>query len=170
MSERRYAFHWDLVGDVSTRESLGPLTRVEVYRLMQLCFRDILEQCYGTAQADALFRDAGKLAGKQFYTRFLTGEMDFNAFVSKTQDVLHELGVGILRIEEANLAQGTLVLTVGEDLDCSGLPEQDYEFCAYDEGFLAGVLGGYTKRECQVKETDCWCTGARTCRFTVTIR
>ena len=170
MSKRRYAFHWDLVGDVGTRESLGPLVHVEVYRLMQLCFRDILEQHYGAEQADALFREAGKLAGEQFYARFLAGETDFNAFVAKAQNVLREQGVGILRIEEANLAQGDLVLTVSEDLDCSGLPEMDYEFCAYDEGFLAGVLGGYTKRECQVKETDCWCTGARTCRFAVTIR
>ena len=170
MSERRYAFHWDLVGDVSTRESLGPLTHVEVYRLMQLCFRDVLEQRYGTEQADALFRAAGKLAGEQFYARFLSGETDFNTFAAKAQDVLREQGVGILRIEEAKLEQGELVLTISEDLDCSGLPELDHEFCAYDEGFLAGLLGGYTQREWHVKEIDCWCTGARTCRFAAKIR
>ena len=170
MSERRYAFHWDLVGDVSAREILGPLVHVEVYRLMQLCFRDVLEKHYGTEQADALFRDAGKLAGEQFYARFLSGETDFNAFIAKAQAVLREQGIGILRIEETNLAQGKLVLTLSEDLDCSGLPEQAYEFCAFDEGFLAGLLGSYTKRECHVMETDCWCTGARTCRFAAAIR
>ena len=169
MSERRYAFHWDLVGDVNTRDTLGPLVHIEVYRLMQLCFRDVLEKRYGTEQADALFRDAGKLAGEQFYTRFLAGETDFNAFVAKAQAVLREQGFGILRIEEANLAQGKLVLTVSEDLDCSGLPELDYEFCAFDEGFFAGLLGSYTKRECHVMEIDCWCTGARTCRFAAAI-
>jgi len=166
MSERRYAFYWDLIGDIGARENLGPFVRVEVYRLMQLCFRDILEKHYGTAQADVLFRDAGKLAGEQFYQHiFPSVEMDFNSFVTKAQTVLRELGIGILRVEEADLEQGKLLLTVGEDLDCSGLPEVDHEFCAYDEGFLAGLLGSYMKREFRVQEIDCWCTGARTCRF-----
>ena len=169
MTERRYAFAWDLVGDIDTRENLGPRVHVGMYRLMQLCFRDILEKHYGTAQADALFRDAGKLAGEQYYARFLAGETNFNAFVAKLQELWHEQGIGIVRIEEANLALGKLVLTIGEDLDCSGLPETDYEFCAFDEGFLAGILGSYMKRECRVKEIDCWCTGARTCRFAAEI-
>ena len=169
MSERRYSFHWDLIGDIGARENLGPLVRVEVYRLMQFCFRDILEKNYGTEQADALFRDAGQLAGEHFYQRFLAEEMDFNAFVAKAQNILRELGIGILRIEEANLEQGKLVLTIGEDLDCSGLPEMDHEFCAYDEGFLAGVLNSYVKRVFHVQEVDCWCTGSRTCRFTAEI-
>ena len=169
MAELRYKFHWDLIGDVGARENLGPLVRVEVYRLMQLCFRDILEKHYGTEQADELFREAGQLAGEEFYKQFLSEEMDLNAFVTKAQAVLSDLGVGILRVEEANLEQGKLVLTVDEDLDCSGLPELDHEFCAYDEGFLAGVLGSYMKREFHVREIDCWCTGARTCRFTAEI-
>jgi predicted hydrocarbon binding protein len=165
MSERRYMFHWDLIGDVGAREHLGPVVPVAVYRLMQLCFRDVLEMHYGTKQADVLFHDAGKLAGEAFFTRFLSEATDLNSFVAKAQEVLRELGIGILRIEEANLEQGKLVLTVDEDLDCSGLPELDHEYCAYDEGFLAGVLGSYVKREFRVKEIDCWCTGARTCRF-----
>ena len=164
--EQRYAFHWDLIGDVDAREHLGPFVRVEMYRLMQLCFRDILEKHYGTEHADVLFRDAGRLAGEQFYARFLSEEVDLSAFVTKTQKTLRELGIGILRIEEADLEQGKLVLTVDEDLDCSGLPILDYELCAYDEGFLEGVLGSYAKRTFRVRETDCWCTGARTCRFT----
>jgi len=166
MSERLYSFTWDLIGDINAREHLGPLTRVETYRLMQFCFRDILEKYCGTKQADTLFHEAGKLAGIHFYARFLSAkEMDFNTFVMETQQVLIDQKIGILRIEEADLEQGKLVLTVDEDLDCSGLPELDHEFCAYDEGFLAGLLGSYVKRECRVKEIDCWCTGARTCRF-----
>ncbi|MCL2790414.1 MAG: 4-vinyl reductase [Desulfobulbus sp.] len=170
MPERLYSFNWDLIGNIGAREHLGPHTRVEVYRLMQFCFRDILEKHYGTKQADALFSEAGELAGVHFYNQFLSSkEMDFNAFVMEAQQVLSELGIGILRVEEANLEQGKLVLTVDEDLDCSGLPEMDHEFCAYDEGFLAGVLGSYVKRKFRVKEIDCWCTGARTCRFTAEI-
>jgi predicted hydrocarbon binding protein len=57
------------------------------------------------------------------------------------------------------------VVTVSEDLDCSGLPLLDHEICVYDEGFLAGILERYTGQHFRVKEVDCWCTGDRTCRF-----
>ena len=30
--------------------------------------------------------------------------------------------------------KGSFVITMSEDLDCSGLPELDYEVCVYDEG------------------------------------
>jgi uncharacterized protein len=47
--KRKYAFSWDLIGDITMgRPNLGNQTRLEVYRLMQLTFRDILEQRYGT--------------------------------------------------------------------------------------------------------------------------
>ena len=39
------AASWNLLGDLSAgRPGLGPATRLEVYRLMQFTFRDILEQ------------------------------------------------------------------------------------------------------------------------------
>ncbi|MDR0238929.1 MAG: 4-vinyl reductase [Deltaproteobacteria bacterium] len=167
MAKPRYTFYWDLIGDVDARENLGPLVRVEVYRLMQLCFREVLEKHYGTEQADDLFRDGGRLAGEHFYKRFLAdpGSPDLSSFVTKMQTKLRDLGIGIVRVEKANLEQGTLVLTVDEDLDCSGLPDLDHEFCAYDEGFFEGVLSSYMQRKFRVREVDCWCTGARTCRF-----
>jgi hypothetical protein len=74
-----------------------------------------------------------------------------------------------LRVEKADLEQGVFVLTVSEDLDCSGLPELDYEICVYDEGFIAGVMESFTGESFKVKEIDCWCTGDRTCRFTAEI-
>ena len=81
------------------------------------------------------------------------------------QELLKELKIGILRIEKENLQDGELIVTVSEDLDCSGLPELDYEVCKYDEGFLAGLLESYADKQFEVKEIDCWCTGDRTCRF-----
>lgn len=48
---------------------------------------------------------------------------DLGAFVKKLQEVLHDMGIGILRVEEEYLANGRLALTVSEYLDCSGLPE-----------------------------------------------
>jgi len=54
---------------------------------------------------------------------------------------------------------------VSEDLDCSGLPELDYEICSYDEGFISALLECFSGMKFIVKEVDCWCTGDRTCRF-----
>lgn len=59
------------------------------------------------------------------------------------------------------------VLTVAEDLDCSGLPFVDQAVCTYDEGFITGILKVYTGKEFTVKEIDCWGTGDRVCRFLV---
>jgi uncharacterized protein len=162
----KYEFYWGLLGDIDLgRPNLGPTTRLEVYRLMQFTFRDVLEQSYGAVEADRLFYAAGELAGKHFFTHALVKSSDFDSFLNQLQNVLKEMRIGILRMEQSDLEQGKFVLTVSEDLDCSGLPELSYEVCTYDEGFIAGILESYTGREFIVKEIDCWCTGDRTCRF-----
>lgn len=167
MKKRKYAFSWDLIGDLEAgRPNLGPTTRVEVYRLMQFAFRDVIESNLGTEKADQFFYDAGKLAGTELYNNFLDHSGDFNAFVKNLQKTLRELGIGILRVEKADMEKGAFVLTVSEDLDCSGLPVLDYEICMYDEGFIAGIMESFTGSEFKVKEIDCWCTNDRTCRFT----
>jgi hypothetical protein len=166
MTERKYKFSWDLLGDISTgRPNLGTTMRVEIYRLMEFSFRDVLEQHLGTEMADRIFFDSGKLAGVEFYRNCLSGVTDFNQYIKKLQESLRDMGIGILRIEEADLEKGTFVLTVSEDLDCSGLPELGYEICTYDEGFITGLLESFTGSSFDVKEVDCWCTGDRTCRF-----
>lgn len=167
MQNRKYQFSWDLIGDLKEgRPNLGPTTRLEVYRLMQFIFRDVLEQHFGTKGADELFYEAGKKAGEEFYRKFLTNINDINEFVKELQRLLKDMGIGILRIEKADIQGGEFVLTVSEDLDCSGLPELNYEICVYDEGFIAGLMESFTGRKFKVKEVDCWCTGDRTCRFT----
>jgi Predicted hydrocarbon binding protein (contains V4R domain) len=165
---RKYEFHWTLIGDLEEgRPNLGLHTRVEVYRLMQFTFRDVLERKYGTEAADELFTEAGKIAGREFYQQFLSEAKDISSFVKLTQEKMREFGIGIFRVEEADENAEKLVVTVGEDLDCSGLPELDYEVCTYDEGFIAGVMESFTGKPYKAKEIDCWCTGDRTCRFTV---
>jgi len=166
MSDRRYEFSWALLGDTQTgRPNLGPNTRLEVYRLMQFTLRDVMESRLGADETDQIFYEAGKLAGAEFYRRYFADGTDFNAFVRNLQSTLREMGIGILRVEEADVERGSFVLTVSEDLDCSGLPELGYQICTYDEGFIAGVLESYTGGPLKVKEVDCWCTGDRTCRF-----
>jgi predicted hydrocarbon binding protein len=167
MKDRKYKFSWDLLGDISLgRPNLGPTIRLEVYRLMQFTFRDIIEQHFGTDMSDQIFFEAGKLAGAEFFNNVISGVTDFSGFIKQLQEILREMGIGILRIEEAEMERGYFVLTVSEDIDCSGLPELGYETCTYDEGFISGLLEGFSGKEFMVKEVDCWCAGDRTCRFT----
>ena len=166
MSTRKYKFDWELLGDLeSGRPNMGLYTRVEVYRLMQFCFRDILEEKFGSEMSDEIFYKAGKLAGQQFYDHLLTGITEFNDLVRELQRLFGDLRIGILRVESASHEEGRFVFTVSEDLDCSGLPENDYEICIYDEGLIAGILERFCGVNFKVKEVDCWCTGDRTCRF-----
>ena len=168
--ERKYQFSWDLLGDIAQgRPNLGNSTRLEVYRLMQFCIRDVLEQNLGKEKADNIFYQAGYLAGNEFYKNILGPQSTFNEFVRSLQEALKDLGIGILRVEKADLETGTFVVTVSEDLDCSGLPELDYEICIYDEGFIAALMESFTGSKFKVKEVDCWCTGDRTCRFTAEV-
>jgi predicted hydrocarbon binding protein len=170
MKNRKYKFSWDLLGDIAKgRPNLGPNTHIEVYRLMQFTFRDVIEQHLGTEKTDQIFYEAGKLAGIEFYKKVFANDRDFNEFAKNLQKTLREMGIGILRIEEADMEKGSFILTVSEDLDCSGLPELGYEICTYDEGFIAGILESFGGRPFKVKEVDCWCTGDRTCRFTAEV-
>ena len=170
MTKRKYEFSWDVIGvDLHlARPSLGPTTRMEVYRLFQFTLRDVLEQRFGHEMVDTLFREAGALAGKEFYNHFCkeagdTG--DISVLVKTVQDHFKELSIGIFRVEMSDLDNLDFVLTVDEDLDCSGLPDNDDEICVYDEGFIQGIFEAFTGKPFKVRETDCWCSGARTCRF-----
>jgi hypothetical protein len=170
MTDGKYKFSWDLLGDIALgRPNLGPNTRIEIYRLMQFTFRDVMERNFGTKRTNEIFYDAGKLAGVEFYKNVFSNIKDFNDLLKKLQETFRDMGIGILRIEKADMEKGSFVLTVSEDLDCSGLPELGYEICTYDEGFIAGLLESFTGRGFKVKEVDCWCTGDRTCRFTAEI-
>ncbi|MCX8061464.1 MAG: 4-vinyl reductase [Anaerolineales bacterium] len=163
---RKYPFRWELLGNLRLgRPNLGPITSLHAYRLMEFTFRDVLEQTVGTEQTDQIFYAAGRLAGQQFYQNALKPVHDLNEFIRELTLTLREWGIGILRIEKLDLKRGEIVLTVSEDLDCSGLPELDDEICVYDEGFLCGLLESFTGQPFKVKEIDCWCTGDRTCRF-----
>ena len=166
MDGRKYAFSWDLLGDIKAgRPNLGDKIDVRVYRLMQFTFRDVLERQFGTEEADRLFLEAGKLAGVHFFESVLAGAADFNALVGALQRAFTDLGAGVVRVERAEPPYDEILLTVAEDADCSGLPDLEYELCRYDEGFIAGILEGFTGTRYDVKEIDCWCTGDRVCRF-----
>ncbi|MCC8194421.1 MAG: 4-vinyl reductase [Deltaproteobacteria bacterium] len=164
---RKYAFDWSVLGgDMKlARPGLGGETRVEVYRLLQFTLRDILEQRYGTAAADEIFLEAGILAGKEFFKHYCAKAEDIPSLAKIIQEQFRDLGIGIVRFEVADPQNMTFQLTVDEDLDCSGLPDSEDHICIYDEGFIKGILDSFTGKDFSVEEIDCWCSGARTCRF-----
>jgi len=132
---------------------------------MQFSFRDVLEENFGTEEADRVFREAGYLAGREFYNHLIGPQDSLGGFINKSQCALKEMGIGILRVEESDLAGTNFVLTVSEDLECSGMPETGAELCTYDEGFIAALLESFSDKRFTVREIDCWSTGERTCRF-----
>lgn len=167
----RYQFQWKDLGDVDLgRPNLGQNTPVSVYRLMQYTLKDVLSQRFSGNTANELFIEAGKLAGVNFCKHMLDTTLSFDEFVAHLQNRLKELNIGILRVEKADLEKAEFVLTVSEDLDCSGLPVIGETVCHYDEGFIAGILNTYTGREFDVKEIDCWATGDTTCRFVAKVK
>ena len=165
----KHPFSWELLGNLEVgRPNLGPLMRVETYRLMQFTLREVLEKHYGTTVADSMLYEAGYLSGKHFYDELIGPVADLHVFSKRLGQALRDLGIGILAIEEADLINGQFVVTVSEDLDCSGLPVLDNAICTYDEGFIAALLESYNGRPFVVREVDCWASGARTCRFVAT--
>ena len=169
-SEKHEDFSWNKLGNI--KEGRGDLSEempVIVYRLMQYTMLDVLSKAHGLEQANEYFRQAGFLAGTEFAKNVLDLKVDFNSFISTLQKALQDLKIGILRMENFNADDGRITLTVGQDLDCSGLPITDENVCIYDEGFIAGILEVYTGKKYNVREVDCWASGDRVCRFCGTV-
>ena len=159
---------WSMLGDIQEgRPNLGPMVHVSVYRLMQFTLRDVLIRDLGVEKADRVFFEAGKEAGQQYCENILTQKKDLDGVFADLQHTMKELGIGIFRVESADHERSSYVVTVAEDLDCSGIPICSEEICTYDEGFIAGLLLAYSGKDFTVKEVDCWGSGSRVCRFTV---
>ena len=159
-------FFWGNLGDIKLgRGDLGEDMPVVVYRLMQYTMLDVLSKAYGLNTANKHFYEAGYLAGKEFADNILEMDVNFDSFIANLQRKLEELKIGILRMEAFDPTTGDIVLTVGQDLDCSGLPITNENVCIYDEGFISGILERYTGLKYDVREVDCWANGDRVCRF-----
>jgi len=165
-NKKHEEFDWSNLGDIKTgRGALGEEMPVLIYRLMQFTMLDILSKAYGLETANVHFRKAGYLAGSEFAKNILKLDDDFDAFVASFQKAMQDLKVGILRMESFDSNTENFVLTIAEDLDCSGLPITNENVCTYDEGFIAGILETYTGNKYDVREVDCWANGDRVCRF-----
>jgi predicted hydrocarbon binding protein len=166
-----YNFSWEQLGDIEEgRPNLGQQTSVTVYRLMQYTMRAVLEKEYGDEQTRQLLVQAGRLAGREFCKNVMDVTLPLNKFIAQLHDVLVDLAVGVLKVEKSDTVNLNFIVTVSEDLDCSGLPIKGVTVCDYDEGFIEGIFSVYTGKNFDVKEIDCWTTGERTCRFTINQR
>ncbi|MCF8368607.1 MAG: 4-vinyl reductase [Bacteroidales bacterium] len=168
---QNYKFTWSDLGDIGEgRPNLGPKTTVAVYRLMQFTMRASLEKNYGLDKTQELFVEAGRLAGTEFCKNVLDIKLPLKEFIADLHDKLVELSVGVLKMEYSDTEKMSFVMTVSEDLDCSGLPIKGNTVCDYDEGFIEGIFNVYTGKQFSVKEVDCWSTGDRTCRFIIDLK
>ena len=164
-------FTWESIGDIGEgRSNLGESMPVQVYRLFQYTLRDELKTRFGNETAIEVFRGAGELAGREFAAHMLDLSLPLYPFMAHLQTVLEENLIGILRVEKFDPETGDAVLTVAEDLDCSGLPITGETVCNYDEGFLTGILKAYTHKNYTVTEVDCWATGSLVCRFEAKVK
>ena len=163
---KQLKFEWSHLGDIKVgRPNLGPTTSVAIYRLMQFTLRDAAIMYTDVETTEHIFYDAGFTSGKAIYENLIAPVNDINELASKLQKILKELNIGILRFENIDIENINFILTVSEDLDCSGLPMIKETVCTFDEGVIAGIFESFTGRPFIVKEIDCWCTGDRTCRF-----
>lgn len=158
-------FDWSYLGDIEAgRENLGEEMPVFVYRLLEYTMQEVLSKRYGKETSIELFREAGRAAGTYLYQRYLPDITDVSEFAAELKKTLAVFKIGILRFEDLR-EDGTMTLTISEDLDCSGLPVMGETVCHYDEGFIAGILTEFYQKEYVVKEIDCWAKGDRVCRF-----
>ncbi|MFC2111605.1 4-vinyl reductase, partial [Bacteroidota bacterium] len=121
----KYNFKWKDIGDIELgRPNLGKTTYVGVYRLMQYTMRAVLENRYGNDETKKILIDAGRLAGVEFCKNVLDINLNLDEFISQLHSKLLDLKIGILRVEKSDVDNMSFIVTVSEDLDCSGLPLQ----------------------------------------------
>ena len=163
-------FSWASLGNIKEgRSNFGEEMPVLVYRLMQFTLVDVITRELGREKASYFLREAGRLAGTEFARNVLDLKVDLGTFVANLQKALEELKIGILGVESVKGEAEEIVMTVAEDLDCSGLPITGETVCDYDEGFISGILNVYTGKQYNVREIDCWANGDRVCRFQCTV-
>lgn len=152
------------------RENLGEEIPIAVYRLLEYSLREELAEQFGKETQIRVFQNAGYRAGQYFAKMNLDLSLPFSEFAAQLQSKLEIFKIGVLRIEKMDEDTGSIILTVSEDADCSGLPTLGETVCNYDEGFISGILTAYTGNPYTAVEIDCWATGDRVCRFRAEVK
>jgi Predicted hydrocarbon binding protein (contains V4R domain) len=168
MKEDNFTFSWSDLGDIELgRPELGNTTYVSVFRMLQFSVRSAIVQEYGGRAAQRIFYNAGIMAGKEFCRNNLDSTLDACQFFIHLADKLKEFNIGLLKVEKSDLGNLHFIVSISEDLDCSGLPDNNETVCGFDEGFISGILKEYMGIDFLVKEIDCWSNGNKLCRFEI---
>lgn len=167
---KQISFEEYLTFDENCRGNLGGDIPVMIYRMLEYSLKDELRERYGKETQIDIFRSAGRKAGDYFVRHFLDTSLPLDQFISELQMKLQEFKIGVMRVEDVDIATGKITLTVSEDADCSGLPVLGETVCNYDEGFIAGIFSYYTGKSYSAIEVDCWATGDRVCRFCAEVK
>lgn len=148
------------------RINMGDTIPVGIYRLFESCMREALDKQIGPDACIEAFREAGRIAGAKFYKEYLYEASSTVELLTLMKSLFVELKMGIVRVESIREDE-KIILTISEDLDCSGLPIIGETVCHYDEGFLEGILKSYSHKDYEAIEIDCWAKGDRVCRFDI---
>ncbi len=164
-NQKPISFEQYLQYDENSRSNLGETLPVLVYRMLEYSIKEELIAQFGKEKQIDIFREAGQRSGEYFARHMLNLDQPLNAFISELQAKMQDLKIGVLRIENIDEQSGRIILTVSEDVDCSGLPVLGETVCNYEEGFISGILSVYTGKPYSAIEIDCWATGDRVFRF-----
>lgn len=168
MSETVRPFAWNDIGNIELgRPAIGDKMHVSVYRMFYYSLANIIEKNCGKEAAKHMLVEAGQNAGREFCRHVLNPGLPPEDFFDLFKQKALELGMGLLEVEHADYVNMIFILTVSEDLECSGVSPTGETVCHYDEGLIMGILEVFMGRQFVVKETDCWSTGSWTCRFHV---
>lgn len=162
-------FKLSAIGDTSPRTTLGPLTSVEIFRIMRTSLADIIVSSLGEETANAAIYNTGKAVGGEIGRAFLADAKDLNDFIQKVRELLIKLKIGVLSVVSADLEKGQVVIRVDECTTCSGVPNTGKCICYFEGGVIAGALKFFIKKEVKATETKCWGTGDNFCEFFVEI-
>lgn len=166
VQETEYDLNLDKLGKIDFgRETLGNNMPVIIYRLFDFSLREVLALTYGEGEMEDIIRSAGKIAGRVFARELLNLSLPFEEFIKELVVKLLDMKIGILKAETLSSENGSVIFTISDDIECSGMQNCGKSVCKYDEGFIAGLLYEYTKKPYSVVEVDCWGTGAQLCRF-----
>lgn len=167
MAEKEFSI--SIIGDTKRRVTLGPLTSVEMFRIIRTSLVNIISLQLGEEKGDEACYLSGKAVGGEIGRAFLAEVKDLDDFVGKVRQLLINLKVGVLSVVSADVDTGKFVIVVEECVSCSGTPNIGKSICYFEGGIIAGVMKHYLKKEVKAVETKCWGLGDKICEFDVTV-
>ena len=138
---------------VADRPTLGDHVSLSLFRFVRI---HVLREVLGSRLSSAILYQSGKQIARK---------MQFQ----QVEDILVTL-TSFLTGHLAIICQDEESIIIEEDecATCAGIPPVGEPICHFEAGFIAGGLEQVLGTPLEVRETKCWGTGDRVCRFEVT--